>query len=85
MSWWLAQRLPSNDAAYVFGTDDRRPVNSRFIGAGLDASPAINGCLGFSRLDDVNDRVDWRFVDGADVPDGPWRHIVTTSQPVVAR
>jgi hypothetical protein len=26
MSCWLAQRLPSNDAAYVFGTDDRRPV-----------------------------------------------------------
>lgn len=71
-----------DDAAYVFGNDDRRPANSRFNGAGLDVSPALNGCLGFSQLDGQNDRLDWRFVDAADVPDGPWKRIVTT-QPVV--
>ena len=67
------------DAAYVFGSDDRRPDNTRFNGAGLDVSPALNGCLGFTELDGENDRVDWAFVDDNDVPDGPWTAIVTTS------
>jgi hypothetical protein len=71
-----------DDAAYVFGSDDRRPANTRFNGAGLDASPALNGCLGFRELDGQTDRLDWRFVEKADVPDGPWTRIVTT-QPVV--
>lgn len=67
------------DAAYVFGTDDQRPANQRFNGAGLDVSPAVNGCLGFAELDGDGDRVDWAFVDEADVPDGPWMRVVTTS------
>jgi len=67
------------DAAYVFGSDDRRPANARFNGAGLDVSPALNGCLGFGELDGEDDRVDWAFVDEADVPDGPWTRIVTRS------
>ncbi|RWR21365.1 hypothetical protein D8Y23_04185 [Microbacterium enclense] len=67
------------DAAYVFGSDDRRPDNARFNGAGLDVSPALNGCLGFTDLDGQDDRVDWAFVDDDDVPDGPWTRIVTTS------
>ncbi|WP_104179621.1 hypothetical protein [Arthrobacter sp. B0490] len=69
-----------DDSAYVFGTDDRRPASTEYSGAGLDVSPAINGCLGFSDLDGQDDRVDWQFVDEEDVPDGPWRRIVTTSQ-----
>jgi len=68
-----------HDAAYVFGDDDRRPANRRFNGAGMDVSPALNGCLGFTELNGENDRVDWQFVDDADVPDGPWRRLVTTS------
>jgi len=67
------------DAAYVFGRNDERPANERFNGAGLDVSPALNGCLGFDELDGDGDRVDWAFVDEADVPDGPWMKIVTTS------
>ena len=67
------------DAAYVFGSDDRRPANERFNGAGLDVSPALNGCLGFADLNGDDDRVDWAFVDDADVPDGPWTRIVTDS------
>ena len=67
------------DAAYVFGADDRRPANARYNGAGLDVSPALNGCLGFADLDGNRDRVDWAFVDAADVPAGPWRRIVTDS------
>lgn len=71
-----------DDAAYVFGTGNERPANKRFNGAGLDVSPALNGCLGFTQLNGKSDTVDWRFVDEADVPPGPWTRIVTTS-PVV--
>ncbi|MFR9729218.1 hypothetical protein ACL03H_08320 [Saccharopolyspora sp. MS10] len=70
-----------HDARYVFGHDDARPANTRFNGAGMDVSPALNGCLGFTRLNGAQDRVGWRFVDEVDVPDGPWRRIVTTSPP----
>lgn len=72
---------PANyhDADYVFGSDDRRPADNEFDGAGLDVSPALNGCLGFRELDGQDDRVDWQFVDEDDVPPGPWRTIVTTS------
>ena len=71
-----------HDAGYVFGANDARPANKNFNGAGLDVSPAVNGCLGFSELDGQNDNVDWQFVDAVDVPEGPWSTIVTT-QPVV--
>ena len=65
-----------DDIAYVLG--DARPKNTRFNGAGLDVSPALNGCLGFTgRVDGASDRVDWRFVDAADVPAGPWTKIRT--------
>jgi hypothetical protein len=68
-----------NDAGYVFGTGNARPANSRFNGAGMDVSPALNGCLAFSDLNGENDQVDWRFVDEVNVPAGPWTKIVTTS------
>lgn len=68
-----------NDADYVFGDTDARPQNQRYGGAGMDVSPALNGCLGFVDLNGDQDRVSWRFVDDQDVPAGPWRTIVTTS------
>lgn len=68
-----------DDADYVFGTDDARPANTRFGGAGLDVSPALTGCLGFDDIDGDDAVVDWRFVEAGAVPDGPWRRIVTTS------
>lgn len=68
-----------DDAAYVFGGDDARPRNRRYNGAGMDVSPALNGCLGFAELNGQDDRVDWRFVDASQVPAGPWTRIVTTS------
>jgi hypothetical protein len=68
-----------HDAEYVFGDDDRRPANTRYNGAGMDVSPALNGCLGFAELNGEDDLVDWQFVDERDVPDGPWRRVVTTS------
>ena len=68
-----------NDAEYVFGSDDRRPVSTEFNGAGMDVSPALNGCLGFDDINGENDRVDWRFVEFQNVPEGPWRQVITTS------
>ncbi len=71
-----------HDAAYVFGTNDARPANKKYSGdptqgAGMDVSPALNGCLGFKDLDGDNDHVAWRFVDAP--PPGPWTAVVTTS------
>ncbi|MET0449561.1 MAG: hypothetical protein ABW004_14195, partial [Aeromicrobium sp.] len=34
-----------HNAKYVFGSDDRRPANKRYNHAGMDVSPALNGCL----------------------------------------
>lgn len=69
-----------DDDNYVFSEVDARPANPRFNGAGMDVSPALNGCLGFSSLNGAEDRVDWQFVDDEDVPEGPWLEIVTTRQ-----
>lgn len=68
-----------NDAEYVFGTDDARPLNTEFNNAGMDVSPALNGCLGFNDLNGKSDVVDWRFIEESDVPDGPWTEIITRS------
>lgn len=68
-----------HDAGYVFGADDARPTQRRYNNAGMDVSPALNGCLGFAELDGDSDLVSWRFVDDADVPHGPWTRVVTTS------
>ncbi|CAN5571490.1 hypothetical protein BH10ACT11_BH10ACT11_20230 [soil metagenome] len=68
-----------HDRRYVFGRGDHQPVQGHFNNAGMDVSPALNGCLGFRSLDGDQDLVGWRFVDQRDVPKGPWRRIVTTS------
>ena len=68
-----------DDADYVFGGDDARPANERYNGAGMDVSPAVNGCLGFADLNGQDDLIDWRFVDDDEVPEGPWTRVVTTS------
>lgn len=52
------------------------PKNKENNGAGLDVSPAVRDYL---QLEDI-DKTDWEFVDARDVPDGPWKEIVTTSQ-----
>ena len=67
-----------HDAAYVFGTNNAQPVQGQFNNAGMDVSPALNGCLGFKELDGDSDKVSWRFVDSP--PAGPWTKIVTTRQ-----
>ncbi len=65
------------DRTYVFGVNDTRPFNKSYNGAGMDVSPALGACVGGKFNQDVT--VDWRFVDDVDVPDGPWKRIVTKS------
>jgi hypothetical protein len=63
----------------VFGRHDARPANRKFNGAGMDVSPALNGCLRFTNVNGEDDTVDWQFVEASNVPGGPWTRIVTTS------
>ncbi len=60
-----------DDVAYVFG--DAKPKNSINNHAGLDVSPAVRDYLGLKDID----KTTWQFVDEKDVPDGPWKEIVT--------
>jgi hypothetical protein len=78
--WEDAGPYVYDDAAYVFGRDDRRPRNRLARSAGMDVSPAVRDCLGFDGLNTDTNRVAWQFVDAAAVPVGPWRRVVTTRQ-----
>jgi hypothetical protein len=69
-----------DDARYVFGADDPRPANHLAHDAGIDVSPAVRDCLGFVGLNNDENKVDWQFVSDEDVPDGPWKRVVTTRQ-----
>jgi hypothetical protein len=51
---------------YVFGNE--RPAWNLNRGAGLDVSPAVRDYLGVANTDVV----DWKFVEYADIPPGPW-------------
>lgn len=59
-----------NDYNYVFGA--AAPIYS----IGLDTSPAVRDYLGLDGMDPVS----WQFVKFSDVPDGPWKNIITTRQ-----
>jgi hypothetical protein len=69
-----------DDAAYVFGAGDRRPRNRLARRAGMDVSPAVRDCLGFAGLNTDTNKVDWQFVEADQVPDGPWKRVVTKRQ-----
>jgi len=62
-----------DDFDYVFGKNI--PSNEINGNAGLDVSPAVKIYLNLSDIDTV----DWQFVEYADVPDGPWKQILTTT------
>ncbi len=72
--WEDAGPFGEDDEDYVFG--ENQPANQINNNAGLDVSPAVKD---FLNLKDV-DKIDWRFVDFNDVPDGPWKKIITKSQ-----
>ena len=58
--------LHLDSAGYVFGDD--RPSPNMNHGAGIDVSPAVRDYLGLGSLGVV----DWRFVEQAEIPAGPW-------------
>ena len=63
-----------DDYEYVFLGKDPRP--NRNANAGIDVSPAVRDFLGLKGVD----KVDWRFVDDGQVPDGPWSRWQVTPQ-----
>lgn len=63
-----------DDFEYVFGT--AQPKNQIGSKSGIDISPALRTCL--NRND--NKYVDWKFIEENNVPSGPWKEIITTSQ-----
>ncbi|MBN2322360.1 MAG: hypothetical protein JXQ30_01400 [Spirochaetes bacterium] len=73
--WEDVGPFETDDCRYVFG--EAPPKNTHNGGAGLDLSPACFAYLGISG----SGVVDWRFVTFEEVPDGPWKAIVTTSEP----
>ena len=71
--WEDVGPFESDDVDYVFGNS--APLNNEIAGAGLDVSPAVRDYL---ELNDV-DSVDWEFIDEKDIPAGPWKDIITTT------
>ncbi|HJU14151.1 MAG TPA: polysaccharide deacetylase family protein [Candidatus Nitrosotalea sp.] len=66
----------SDDIGYVFGGN--RPGNTINQNAGIDLSPSTWDYLGLNKRG--IDSISWKFVDLADVPNGPWKKITTHSQ-----
>ena len=71
--WQDVGPFEEDDAAYVFG-DAPTAKNQFGEKAGIDLSPALADCLKI----DGSDTVTWRHVEAKDVPEGPWRTIITT-------
>lgn len=69
--WEDVGPFEEDDVDYVFGSKASKQE------VGLDVSPAIRDYLGLSGRDSVS----WQFVDEAEVPSGPWKEIVTRSDP----
>ena len=64
----------SDDSVYVFG--NAMPKNHLNHNAGLDVSSAVKDYLDLQHGKNV---VRWKFVDYDQVPDGPWKKMVTFS------
>lgn len=74
--WEDAGPFQYDDIKYVFGTST--PKNTVNKSAGIDLSPTVWDYLGLGKRG--IDKISWQFVDYSDVPDGPWKNIVTVSQ-----
>jgi hypothetical protein len=72
--WEDVGPFKEDDSVYVFGS--ALPKSKTNDHAGIDVSPAVHDYLGLGDID----KVDWQFVDDDQVPDGPWKKIVTKSQ-----
>lgn len=73
--WEDAGPFVYNDSNYVFG--NATPLNKLNHNAGLDVSPAVKDYLNLLHGKNV---VSWRFVDYDNIPDGPWKNIITSSK-----
>jgi len=71
--WEDVGPFETDDAAYVFGANPA-PKNRIGESAGIDLSPALRDCL---RTRSVS-RVRWRHVEYHEVPEGPWKAVITT-------
>ncbi len=71
--WEDAGPFGENDIEYVFR--NAQPKSKTNDHAGLDVSPAVRDFLSLSDVD----KTSWQFVDDKDVPNGPWKKIVTNS------
>jgi hypothetical protein len=69
--WEDVGPFQDDDLGYVFGT--ARPIEA----VGIDLSPAMGDFLRLGGRGPVS----WQFVDDSEVPDGPWREIVTSRGP----
>jgi hypothetical protein len=70
--WQDVGPYEADDFNWVFG-DAATPKNTFGLKAGLDISPAVAQYLGM----DDSGNTEWRFVEEKDLPDGPWKVIVT--------
>ncbi len=69
--WEDVGPFEEDDINYVFGIS--RPKQT----VGLDVSPAVRDYLGLNGRQTVS----WQFVEVSQVPAGPWKEIVTKSNP----
>lgn len=71
--WQDAGPTYEDDGAYVFlGSAPKNTLTGR---AGIGISPAIRDSLGL----ETRHTIDWQFVPEQDVPEGPWKNIITRS------
>lgn len=82
-----SDHLECDDFAYVFGNAPQAAITATPEGfkPALDVSPAMSDCLGMDAPNDPifghsDDYTSWRFIDEQNVPNGPWKEIITTSQ-----
>lgn len=71
--WEDVGPFEEDDKEYVFG--ESSPLNSINKDAGLDVSPAVRDYLQLEGIDSVT----WSFIDEKDVPNGPWKRVITTT------
>lgn len=67
--WEDAGPFRTDHWQYVFGNERPKPNLNK--GAGLDVSPAVRDYLGLKETDVT----DWKFVEFAEVPRGPWSQL----------
>jgi hypothetical protein len=70
--WQDVGPYEEDDFDWVFG-EATKPRNTKGLKAGLDISPAAAQYLGMTD----SEKTEWRFVEEKDVPDGPWKAVVT--------